>query len=194
MLGYKAEVKQCISSELIWLYLFSVLSIIFIIFLYENKKWMIGWTLIYVICIVFYFIYKEKQFSTQKWIKVEAKVKSAKVIKCICFSIFMQRQDSNEVYRPNVEYIVKYNGKIIESTEYAVSYDDVDCNFNMSEQEALLLVKNMRREKFIVAYINPETYKCILTLEKSKGYGIPYTGLSIAGLMFLFLVYKAYTY
>jgi len=82
--------------------------------------------------------------------------------------------------------------KKIISTQYAVSYDDVDCNFNFDKQKALEYVENIKREKIIKAFYHRKTKRCVLTLEKAPGYGVPYLGFIIVFGLMCYLSYKIY--
>jgi len=194
MLAKKIEKRLCISKELIGLIMLSVMTVVAIIFLGILHKNTLPYVCIfYLVSLFVYFGYKEKKFKDfDAWEEVEVKVLSAKVVQCICFSTFRQRQDSNESYKPEVKYECTLDEKNIISTQYAVSYDDVDCNFNFDKQKALEYVEKIKREKIIKAFYHKKTKRCVLTLEKAPGYGIPYLGFIIVFGLMCYLSYKIY--
>jgi hypothetical protein len=72
--------------------------------------------------------------------------------------------------------------------------DDADCNFRYSLKKARRIADEAKKKKEIDIYVHTKTGESIVTLDVAKGYGIPYVGLSVAGFMFLSLVYKVYVY
>ncbi len=195
MLNRKIEENTCVSKELLYVSLYSFLIISSIVFMGSAKSLIFFVISFYFISIIIYIRHKSKKYKNlDRWIEIDAELISAKVIKCICFSIFRVRQNENEVYKPEILYKYKNNEKERISSQYAISLDDVDCNFSYTQQEAQKIVNDIKKNKTIKIFVNQDTGESVISLDKAKGYGIPYVGMTIASFMILFLVYKIYNY
>ena len=195
MLNKKVEEKICVSKELLYISLYSFFVVSSIVFMTSVKSLILFVVCFYLGSIIIYIGYKNRKYENiDKWIEIDARVISAKVIKCVCFSAFRVRQNINEVYRPEITYRYIYNNEEFISNQYAISLDDVDCNFSYTQQEAQKIVNDIKRNKTIKIFVNQDTGESVISLNAAKGYGIPYIGMTIAGSMFLLLVYKIYYY
>lgn len=193
MLNQKTENTVYISNQLLYLFLYLFFIVSSMIFMFTMKEMILILIIVYFFSIIVYIKYKKIKFENlEKWIKIDARVINIKVIKCICFSAFKVRANKNEVYKPYILYKYKYNGREIISNQYAISYDDVDCNFNYSEVKAQKKINEIKRNKDIKIFVNQDTGESVVTLNTAKGYGIPYMGIIISSFMMLLLVYKLY--
>jgi len=192
------ETKVCVSKQYIVEVLFSMLVFVMIIFFYRHKMIVLGIASAYIMMVLLYLLYKKKHFDNLSvWQKHKAKVLNVQVLKCICITAYNaleQQRLRHEVYKPDISYTYEWQGKTYTSHQYARSLDDADCNFSYSLEVAKRIADEAKKKKEIDIYVHTKTEESIVTLDVAKGYGIPYVGLSIAGLMFLFLVYKVYVY
>jgi len=204
----EVETKLCISKQMILEYLAIVLYLVVLLF-YASLK-----VIIPIVALVFfglegiYIWYKNRQFSSaitmdrDRWVEVEAKVLSAKVIRCICFSNYKWRQTKDEVYRPEITYEYFNGDENSISNRYAISLDDIDCNFDTTKKEAEKIVKNVKKKRTIKVYYNNNIDISVLSLKQVEGYGISasglgllrikYLGLLLMNLLILIFTYKIY--
>lgn len=192
------ETRTCVSKQYMVEQLFIVLYVVMIFFMYTMKSIILIITFLFFMITFFYVFYKNKKFNDlSKWKQIKANRIGAKVIKCICFTAYNameQQRLRKETYKPEITYRYIYNDKEIISSQYAISLDDVDCNFSYTQQEAQKIVNEFKNNKTIKIFVNQYTGESAISLDKAKGYGIPYVGMTIASFMILFLVYKIYNY
>jgi len=194
----RIETKTCISKQYIFEQLFIITYLVALIFMYTMKSIILIMTFFFLMIVLIYIFYRNKRFNNiAKWTKVDANVLKSKVIKCICFTAYNaleQQRLRKEVYKPEIIYKYYWNKEEYVSNQYARSFDDVDCNFSYSKVEAQKIVNHIKRKKEIEIFVHEDTGESVITLDIAKGYGIPYVGMTVAGIMILFLVYKVYTY
>lgn len=198
MLNKRIDTRTFVSKQYILEQLFIITYLVGLIFMHSMKSMVLFITVSFFIITFIYLLYKYKRFSNlDRWKKVDAKVISAKAIRCICFTAYNaleQQRIRKESYKPEILYRYIYKGEERTSDQYAISLDDADCNFSYTEAEAKKIANDFRRNKEIKIYVDQNTGESVINLNIAKGYGIPYVGLSIISLMILFLAYKVYTY
>ena len=190
--------QTCIAKQYILELIFNVSFLFMMIISFNHKTVLLLITGIYFIIVVLYLLYQKRRFDNLSiWQKQNAKVLRTNVIKCLCFSAYnaSERQSlQSNIYRPDITYTYLWKDQTYTSNQYARSLDDADCNFSYTLEEAKDIADKAKQKKEIDIYVNTQTGESAITLDVAQGYGIPYMGLAIAGLMILFLVYKVYTY
>ena len=198
MLSREIDSRTCVSKQYVLEQIFIITYIGMIIFFHEMKSLIVLITFIFYIISFLYIFYKNKKFNNlDKWEEAEAKVINAKAIGCLCFTAYntLEKQRlRKESYKPEIIYRYEYKGEIITSDHYAISLDDVDCNFSYTKDEAKKIAAQARKNKRIKIYINQDTGQSVITLKVAKGYGIPYVLFMFISPLFLWMLYKAYTY
>jgi hypothetical protein len=173
----------------------SIVPIISMFLFYKQIAVVVSSVFLFVL-FVFIVIYKqEKRFvSTYYWKPVEAKIKSKKVVRYICMSIYRKWNTSKTSYKIVIKYQYEYNGKIYTSTKYAMSYKyDGDCNFLYTLEEARKIMCDITQNGKITVYVNPsDPHESIIVQGKSDKYGAPWSILIIYVISICFMLYKMY--
>lgn len=182
---------SCLSWQLIYMLLYLFLSPVLIVFMFEMKFIVLSIVVLQLLVTTTYIKYYSSKFNNlEQWKETDAKVINAKVIRCFCFSAFRVRPNEHEVYKPNILYRYEYNNEQIYSNQYALSYDDVDCNFNYSKSEAENIVNKIKKNKTMKIFVNQDTGESVVTLIKAKGYGISYMGTILINSLLIYFAYK----
>ena len=186
----KTSRRTCLSRELIYTYIFFWVCTSTLFFV--PKILMIFIVLLYLFSTIGYFQYKKFRFEQyDKWLRTDAEIVDIGIVQCICFSNFKVRQNKDEIYKPHISYRYTYKEKPYISDQYAISYDDVDCNFNFTKNEASRIINSLSK-KAIKIYVHQDTGRSAISLDISKGYAIPYIGLIISYILFGYLAYQIY--
>ena len=175
MLNKNIEEKICISMEMLYVSLYTFLMISSLIFLGSHCGLLLFVASFYFASMIVYINYKRKKHDRiDEWKEYDAQLVDARTIKCVCFSTFKVRGNQKEVYKPEIEYTYIYKGEERISSQYAWSYDDMDCNFSYARHEAENIVDSMKKSPKIKIHVNQNTGESAISLDKARGYGIPY--------------------
>jgi hypothetical protein len=165
--------------------------------LFFHKQPIIGIFFVFVfILFIFYTIRRQdKKFvSTYSWVKADAVVKSKKIVKYGCMSMYRKLNTTNSSYKIEITYQYQFDGEIFTSNQYAMAYrGDTDCNFLYTLNEANKIMHAITKDKIITIYINPLNPKESIVMQgKSNRYGISYSILVTYLIFLIYFVYKIY--
>lgn len=189
------KTKINISSSAIIILLFSIFPFGVILFAYDKPTVVTGFIFLFVVLLCMAVYIQEKNFSSvYSWEKIEATIVSKKVIKYMCFSMYRKWNTAKNIYKIDIKYRYKYNGKIFTSNKYAMSYQgDGDCNCLYTLSEAKRRMQELTKDKTITIYVNPlNPDESVIIRDKSDNYGIPYFILFLYIASLFYLLFKIY--
>ena len=189
------KTETYMSFNIIGLLFLSSIPIVAILFFYKQPIIGIFFVSVFIL-FIFYTIYKQdKRFaSVYKWERIEAKVKSKKIVKYTCLTMYRKWNTAKSSYKIDIKYQYEYNGVIVTSNQYAMPYKgDADCNFLYTLDEAEKTMDAITKDKKVTVYVNlsnPE--ESIIMQGKSKQYGISYPILFMYMVGLFYLLFKVY--